>query len=417
MYWSASRSAGALIGACSISKATPSRFEAASAAAVSMSTEPKPTKAVLPCSSARMTLFSRGISAMALSLARSGDLVLQAAVDAARVALVDLAAVLVADADRVDVALGVIVVVAGLRVDAAHGADHLRGEENVVGGDHLEQKIDAGLVIDARVEEHVVQQVVLQQRLLQILSDAPVAAPVVRDRAAAVGNDELQARKVLEEIGGDQLHERGRVAIDVMTAGRVEVRVAGHADVDHRRHVELDHLLVERIPPLVGQRRVLPVAPRRIGIQVAADEAELLDAALELGNAVGRRHPRRLRELAHADEVLGKERAHAMDQVVAHLRPVQARGRVADVVPHAGGPRREDRHVGPALALELELGLVDRLPDLIIADADGALRAGARGLLELRDLLLPIGLELLRCRRAVAVTIDDHEALRRGTPE
>src|SRR5436309_229139 len=301
MYSSASRSAGALIGACSISKATPSRFEAASAAAVSMSTEPKPTKAVLPCSSARMTLFSRGISAMALSLARSGDLVLQAAVDAARVALVDLAAVLVADADRVDVALGVVVVVAGLRVDAAHGADHLRGEENVVGGEHLEQEVDAGLVIDARVEEHVVQQVVLQQRLLEILGDAAVAAPVVRDRAAA--------------------------------------------------------------------------------------------------------------------EVMGKERGPAMDQVVAHLRPVQARGRVADVVPHAGGPRREDRHVGPALALELELGLVDRLPDLISADADGALRAGARGVLQLRDLLLPIGLELLRCRRVVAVTIDDHEALRRGTPE
>jgi hypothetical protein len=64
MDWSASRSAGALIGACSISKATPSRFEAASAVAVSLSTEPNPTKAVLPCSRARMTPFSRGISAM-----------------------------------------------------------------------------------------------------------------------------------------------------------------------------------------------------------------------------------------------------------------------------------------------------------------------------------------------------------------
>jgi hypothetical protein len=67
MYWSASRSAGALIGACSISNATPSRFEAPSADAVSMSTEPKPTKAVLPCSSALMTPFSRGMSAMDLS--------------------------------------------------------------------------------------------------------------------------------------------------------------------------------------------------------------------------------------------------------------------------------------------------------------------------------------------------------------
>ena len=103
-----------------------------------------------------------------------------------------------------------------------------------------------------------------------------------------------------------KLHEGGGVAVDVVRAGGVEVRVARGADVDHRRHVELDHLLVERIPVLVGQRRILPVAARRIGVQVAADEAELLDAALELGDAVGRRHAGVLRQLAHADEVLRK---------------------------------------------------------------------------------------------------------------
>src|SRR5215813_3975331 len=104
MDCSASRSAGALIGACSISKAMPSRFEAAIALAVSLSTEAKPTKAVLPCSSARMTPFSRGVSAMALSY-RGRNLVLQAAVDAARVALEDLLPVFGAQAERLDVAL------------------------------------------------------------------------------------------------------------------------------------------------------------------------------------------------------------------------------------------------------------------------------------------------------------------------
>ena len=57
--------------------------------------------------------------------------------------------------------------------------------------------------------------------------------------------------------------------------------------MDHRRHVELDHLLVERIPPAIGQRRSRPVAAGRIGIEIAADEAVRLDAALELADAIG----------------------------------------------------------------------------------------------------------------------------------
>src|SRR5262249_36478275 len=144
---------------------------------------------------------------------------------------------------------------------------------------------------------------------------------------------------------------------------------------------------------------------------VAADEPELLHAALELRDAVGGRHAGGLRQLTDADKVLREERAYPVDQVVADLRPVQARGRITDVVPHARGPRREDRDVRAALSLELELRLVDRLPDLVVADADHPLRASARGFLQLGDLLLPIGLELLRRRRVVAVTIDDHEAL------
>src|SRR5262249_50421109 len=321
-----------------------------------------------------------------------------------------LLAVIGAHAERVDVARGCVVVVAGLRIDAAHRADHLRGEQDVVGRDHLEEEIDAGLVIDAGVEEHVVQQVVLQQRLLEILGDPAIAAPVVGRSPAAVGNDELEARKVLEEVAGDQLHERGRVAADVVAAGRVEVGIARHAHVDHRRHIELDQLLVDRVPPLVGQRRILPVPARRVRIQVAADEAELLHAALELRDAVGRRHARRLRQLADAHEVLREERAHPVDQVVADLRPVKARRRVADMMTHPGSTRREDRDIRAALFLELELSFVDRFSDLIVADADGALRAGARGLFQLGDLLLAVRLELLGSRRVVAVTVDDHEA-------
>src|SRR3989441_6508404 len=199
MYWSASRSTGGLIGACSISNATPSKGELARAVAVSMSGEAKPTKAVLPCSRALVTPCRRGISGMACLLSRSRQLGLQAAVDPARVALEDLAPVLVAEPERLDVALGVVEVVPGLRVDAPDRADHLGGEENVIDGDDLEQEIDPGLMIDAGVEEDVVQQVVLEERLLEILGDPAVAPPVVWDSAAPVRNYELQARKILEE--------------------------------------------------------------------------------------------------------------------------------------------------------------------------------------------------------------------------
>src|SRR5882672_9411501 len=186
MYWSASRRAGALIGACSDSNTTPSMFDPAIAIAVSTSTAAKPANAVLPCSSALMTPFSRGISAIVCSSVTSAA---QARVDAARVALEDLLLVGGGKRERVDVALGVVVVVAGLRVDAPHRAHHLGGEQDVVDGDDLGQQIDAGLVVDAGVEVDVLQHVIAQQRALEVLGDAPIAAPVVGHRAAAVGDD------------------------------------------------------------------------------------------------------------------------------------------------------------------------------------------------------------------------------------
>ena len=186
-------------------------------------------------------------------------------------------------------------------------------------------------------------------------------------------------------------------------------RVAAAGDVDHRRHVELDHLLVERVVPLVGHRRRVEVAAGRIGIQVAADEAHL-HAALELGDGVLRRHAGRLRKLADADEVLRIERHDPVDQVVADLGPFPADALVADVVAHAGGARREDREVGAALALKLELVGLDAFPDLVVGHLQA--RAGRHRRLVLgvgrRGLILAEAVQVLRLGRVVAVTVDDH---------
>src|SRR5262249_48339012 len=131
-------------------------------------------------------------------------------------------------------------------------------------------------------------------------------------------------------------------------------------------------------------------------------------AALELGDGILRRHALRLRQLAHADEILRVERDDAMDEVVADLRPFQADGLVADVVPHAGGPRREDRDVGAALALELELRARQALADLVVAHLQRRPGWHRRLVLDGFGLFLPEPMQVLRLGGVVAVAIDNH---------
>ena len=214
--------------------------------------------------------------------------------------------------------------------------------------------------------------------------------------------------KVLEQVGAQELHEGGGVAVQVVRADAVEVRVARAGDVDHRRHVELDHLLVERIPVPVGQRRVGPVAVGRIGVEVAADEAELQDAALELLDAVRRRHARRLRQLADADEVLRVERDGPMDQVVADARPFGAGRRGARMMRHAAGARREDRQVGAALLLEGDLVGLEAGAQLVVGDAEIGRQRLQRRVDEPGELAVAEPRQRRRSRGEVAVAVDDH---------
>ena len=234
----------------------------------------------------------------------------------------------------------------------------------------------------------------------------------IRHRAAAVRDDELELGELLEHVRQDELHHRHGVGVEIVRAGGVLRRIAAAGDVDHRRHVELDHLLVERIPPFVGERRRVEIAARRIGIEIAADDAELLHAALELLDRRGRRLALRLRQLAHADEVLREQRADAMDEIVADLRPFLAHREIADVVAHAGGARREDREVGAALALELELRALDAGADLVVRHLEAGARRQRRLVLDRLGLVLAETVQVLGLGRVVAVTIDDHDALR-----
>jgi hypothetical protein len=190
----------------------------------------------------------------------------------------------IGQASRVDVPLGVVEVVTGLRVDAADRAHHLGAEQDVTGVDDLQQQVDAGLVVDARVEEHVLHDVLGQRRLVQHVGQTPVAAPVVGNGAAAMRDHQTQVSEIGEQVSLNELHERCSVRVDVVRAGGVEVGVAAAGDVHHGGHVQLDHLLEERVPVPVGERRAGPHAAARVGVEVAADEPEFQDAALQFGH-------------------------------------------------------------------------------------------------------------------------------------
>src|SRR3546814_14686072 len=103
-------------------------------------------------------------------------------------------------------------------------ADHLGGEQDVFGRYHPGQQVDSRLMVDAGVEEDVVEQQLVQRRALHVLREPAVAAPVVRHRAAAMRDDEFQRGEVLEQIRQQELHENRGVAAQVMRAGMVEIR-------------------------------------------------------------------------------------------------------------------------------------------------------------------------------------------------
>src|SRR5687768_16090391 len=115
--------------------------------------EPKRASSSAAARSARTMLrFTTPSSYISLPLGFQRRI--QAWEHAARVAFVDHL-LLLGRQDRrgLDVALGVVVIEARLRVDAAHGADHFAGEQDVLHRDHLGQQVDARLVVDAGVEE------------------------------------------------------------------------------------------------------------------------------------------------------------------------------------------------------------------------------------------------------------------------
>jgi hypothetical protein len=88
-------------------------------------------------------------------------------------------------------------------------------------------------MIDAGVEDDASEQMFGERRKLHVLRHAAIAAPMIGHRAAAMREDEFEAWEMLEQAGGQELHERRGVAVEIVGARGVKIRVAGGADVNH----------------------------------------------------------------------------------------------------------------------------------------------------------------------------------------
>jgi hypothetical protein len=95
----------------------------------------------------------------------------------------------------------------------------------------------------AVVKKDIVQQMLAQQRFVELLRQALKAPSVMGHRAAAMRDQKLKRRKILEQIAGQALHEGRLVGVQVMRAGGVEAgaatgrsRGAHHASLQRERH-------------------------------------------------------------------------------------------------------------------------------------------------------------------------------------
>ena len=178
----------------------------------------------------------------------------------------------------------------------------------------------------------------------------------------------------------------------------------------HRGYVPLHHLLVDRVPPAVGQRRARPMAAGRVGVEIDGDEAVVPDTRLKLGNAGLRLDARALRQHRRADEMVGKQFRDAEAELVADRGPGRAHGEIADVMGHEAGAGAEDRQIAAALPHQAQLIRFDQLAKFVVADREVRDLGRLGGVLDTGDLPVAPRLQGLGGGRIMPVAIDDHGA-------
>lgn len=89
----------------------------------------------------------------------------------------------------IDVMLGCVEIITGLRVDAPHHTDHFRAEQDVLRIDHVSSHVHAPLMRNAGNKKRVRLQVSGEIGLLKHICQATISSPMPGS-AVALGNDE-----------------------------------------------------------------------------------------------------------------------------------------------------------------------------------------------------------------------------------
>ena len=308
--------------------------------------------------------------------------------------------------DGVEQGLDVVEALAGLRIRGRSRARILGAEKNAVAAHHSNQHLQRLLRMQARIViKHLQAAVELLHRAAALHDVIRLPAPdLVRDGTPSVRDDDLQLRKILEDLRVDQRQDRQAFLADEVLAVAFAAVFAA-ARMYEPGDIELDHLFPERIPILVRESGRAVIAFAGIGIDQRADETEFLDAALHLAETPRHGLARGLRKRAHALKTFGK-RGHLLRDVVV----IGDGPRLHQLDRFLGmhqleRPRRNELHVG-----------ADGIHNAQIALRIGMIANPFVGESFRREAMRPAGghqdgLPLIQLRRGanVRVDIDDHD--------
>src|SRR6266542_4352500 len=190
--------------------------------------------------------------------------------------------------DALDIRPHVVVPFSGARVGFRTGAGALGTEEATFGAADAKQQLQRLNVVKRAVEVELLQPLI---EVLGVVGAAQLRAPapdLIRHRAAAMGNDQFQFGKVFEDVGIDQRQDRDALLGDEVAAKRL-ARIFATRPVNQTGNIHFHHLLVKRIPVFRAHGWRLPVAFARIRIDHDADEAQVVDAAIDLVEGIRHR--------------------------------------------------------------------------------------------------------------------------------
>jgi len=100
----------------------------------------------------------------------------------------------------INIAFGIVIMMASAGINAAHRPDHFRGKEDILFRDHLQQQVNAVLMIDTSIKKDIVQHPLIPITQTAILGNAAEPAPMLVHRPAAMRDDKANIWKILKHI-------------------------------------------------------------------------------------------------------------------------------------------------------------------------------------------------------------------------